>query len=205
MLLTEAIGIESQLNEFPKLESFKMAGEELFEYLPYIYHRKMDSENEQSYHHVKTRRFVLDNKHKCQIKINHSSTHVSFVASAILFRKLCRLFQISSGRDGRASKSERRPIERTGIVLPIPAPLPLAQTGYRCWLIAEKLILEQGLSFPDHWRGHQTSPTVVSLKGRLPEIMQSTSTLSCDIIQIRSLLRHGFIKKPKSKFNRNRK
>ena len=24
-----------------------------------------------------------------------------------------------------------------------------------------------------HWRGHQTSPTVVSLKGRLPQIMQS--------------------------------
>ena len=55
-----------------------------------------------------------------------------------------------------------------------------------------------------HWRGHQT-PTVVSLKGRLPEIMQSKSTLSCDIIQIHSLFRHGFIKKPKSKFNRNRK
>ena len=32
--------------------------------------------------------------------------------------------------------------------------------------------------------------------------MQSTSTLSCDIIQIHSLFRHGFIKKPKSKFNR---
>ena len=47
----------------------------------------------------------------------------------------------------------------------------------------------------------------MSLKGRLPEIlvMQSTSTLSCDIIQIHSLFRHGFIKKPKSKFNRNRK
>ena len=55
------------------------------------------------------------------------------------------------------------------------------------------------------WRGHQTSPTVVSLKGRLPEIMQSTSTLSCGIIQIHSLFRHDFIKKPKSKFNRNRK
>ena len=54
-----------------------------------------------------------------------------------------------------------------------------------------------------HWRGHQTSPTVVSLKGRLPEIMQSASTLSCDIIQIHSLFRHGFIKKPKSIFNRN--
>ena len=29
MLLTEAIGIESQSNKFPKLEPFKMAGEEL--------------------------------------------------------------------------------------------------------------------------------------------------------------------------------
>ena len=89
----------------------------------------MDSENEQSYHQVKTRRFVLDNKHKCQNKRNHSSTHVLLAASAILFRKLCRFFQISSGRDSRASKSGRRPIEHTGIVLPIPAALPLAQTN----------------------------------------------------------------------------
>ena len=103
-----------------------MAGEELIEYLPYIYYPKMDYEMEQSYHQVKTRRFVLDNKHKCQIQRNHSSTHVSLAASAIWFRKLCRLFQISSGRDGRASKSGRRPIEHTGIVLPIPAALPLA-------------------------------------------------------------------------------
>ena len=89
----------------------------------------MDSENEQSSHQVKTLRFVLDNKHKCQIKRNHSSTHVSLPASAILFPKLCCLFQISSGRNGRASKSGRRPIERTGIVLPTPAALPLAQTN----------------------------------------------------------------------------
>ena len=52
-----------------------------------------------------------------------------------------------------------------------------------------------------HWRGHQTSPTVVSLKGRLPKIMQHKSTLSCDVIQIHSPFRHGFIKKPKSNFN----
>ena len=52
---------------------------------------------------------------------------------------------------------------------------------------------------------HQTSPTKVSLKGRLPEILQSKSTFSSDIIQIHSLFRHGFIKKMKSKFNRNRK
>ena len=90
----------------------------------------MDSENEQSYNQVKTRRFVLDNKNKCQITRNHSSTHVLLAASAILFRKLCRLFQISSGRDGRASKSGRRPIERSGIVLPIPLALPLAQTNW---------------------------------------------------------------------------
>ena len=56
-----------------------------------------------------------------------------------------------------------------------------------------------------YWGGHQTSPTVVILKGRLPEIMQSKSTLSCDIIPIHSLFRHSCIKKPKSKFNRNRK
>ena len=130
MLLTEEIGIESQSNEFPELEPFKMAGEELIEYLLYIYHPKMDSENEQSYHQVKTRRFVLGNKHKCQIKRNHSSTPVSLAASAVLFWKLCQLFQISSGRDGRASKSRRRPIECTGTVLPIPAALPLVQTNW---------------------------------------------------------------------------
>ena len=89
----------------------------------------MDSENEHSSHQVKTRRFVLDNKHKCQINRNHSSTHVSLPASAILFRKPCRLFQISSGRDDRASKSGRRPIERIRIVLPIPAALQLAKTN----------------------------------------------------------------------------
>ena len=90
----------------------------------------MDSENEQSYHQVKLRRFVLDNKNKCQILRNHSSTHVSLAASAILFWKLCWIIQISSGRDGRASKSGRRPIERTGIVLPIPAALLLPQTNW---------------------------------------------------------------------------
>ena len=129
MLLTEATGTESQSNEFPELEIFKMAGKELIEYVPYIYRPEMDSENEQSYHQVKTRRFILNNKHKCQIKRNHSPTHVLLAASAILFRKLCRLFQTSTGRDGRASKSGRRPVERTGIVLPIPAALPLAQTN----------------------------------------------------------------------------
>ena len=53
-----------------------------------------------------------------------------------------------------------------------------------------------------NWRGHQTSPTVVSLKGRLPQKLQSNSTLSWEIVQIHNLFRHGFIKKPKSNFNR---
>ena len=56
-----------------------------------------------------------------------------------------------------------------------------------------------------HWRGHKTCPTVVSLKGRLPQKLQSKSTLSCEIAQIHSLLCHGLIKKPESKFNRNRR
>ena len=64
-----------------------MAGEELIEYLPYICHPKMDSENEQYSHQVKPRIFILDNKHKCQTKINDSSTHVSLPASAILFQE----------------------------------------------------------------------------------------------------------------------
>ena len=35
--------------------------------------------------------------------------------------------------------------------------------------------------------------------------LQSKSTLSCEIVKIDSLFGHGFIKKPKSKFNRDRK
>ena len=56
-----------------------------------------------------------------------------------------------------------------------------------------------------YWRGHQTSPTAVSWKGRLPQKLQSKFTFSCEIVQIHCLFRHGFIKKSKSKFNRNRK
>ena len=44
-------------------------------------------------------------------------------------------------------------------------------------------------------------PTVVSLKGRLSQKLQSKSTLSCEMVQIHSLFRHDFIKKPKSQFN----
>ena len=56
-----------------------------------------------------------------------------------------------------------------------------------------------------HCRGHQTSSTVVTLKGRLHQKLKSKSTLSCEIVQIHSLFRHGFIKKAKSKFNLNRR
>ena len=45
---------------------------------------------------------------------------------------------------------------------------------------------------------------MVSFKGRLSWKLQSKSTLSCEIVQIHSLFRHDFIKKLKSKFNRNR-
>ena len=61
-----------------------------------------------------------------------------------------------------------------------------------------RLVVEYGRR--SNWRGHQTSPTVVSLKGRLPQKLQSKSTISFEIIQINSLFRHGFMKKPKSKF-----
>ena len=62
-------------------------------------------------------------------------------------------------------------------------------------------------SYPSliYWRGHQTPPTVVSLKGRLPQKLQSKSTLSSEIVPIHSLFRHGYIKKLKLKFNRKRK
>ena len=56
-----------------------------------------------------------------------------------------------------------------------------------------------------NWRGHQTSPTAVSLKGTLPQNLQPKSTLSCEIVQIHSLFRQCLIKKPKSKYNRKRK
>ena len=91
----------------------------------------MDSENEQSYHqdlYLTTNTNVKLKKKKKK----HSSNDVSLAASAILFRKLCRLFHSIFGRDGRGSKSGRRPIEHTGIVIPILASLPLAQTN-RLW------------------------------------------------------------------------
>ena len=60
-------------------------------------------------------------------------------------------------------------------------------------------------SLSHYWRSHQTSSTVVSFrKGRLPQKLQSKSTFSCEIVRIHSMFCHGFIKKPKSKFNRNR-
>ena len=65
-----------------------------------------------------------------KLKKKNSSNDVSLAASAILFRKLCRLFHSIFGRDGRGSKGGRRPIEHTGIVIPIPAALPLAQTNW---------------------------------------------------------------------------
>ena len=69
--------------------------------------------------------------------------------------------------------------------------------------LRDELILRYTQSgFLNDWRGHQT---VVSLKDRLPQKLPSKSTLSCEIVQIHSLFRHGFIKKPKSRFNRNRK
>ena len=36
---------------------------------------------------------------------------------------------------------------------------------------------------PSHWSGHHASPTVVSLKGRLPQKLQSQSTLPCSDTQ----------------------
>ena len=69
----KATGRESQSNEFPELEPFKMAAEELIEYLPYIYHPKIDTEHEKSYQKVKKNTyFAHDNKNKCQIKRNNS-------------------------------------------------------------------------------------------------------------------------------------
>ena len=39
----------------------------------------------------------------------------------------------------------------------------------------------------DNNRGHQTSPTKVSLTGRLPQKLLSKSVLSCEIVQIQSV------------------
>ena len=71
----------------------------------------------------------MSTKTNVKLKETFLSTFSSFTlaASAILFRNLCRLCQISSGRDGRASEIGRRPMKHTGTALPILATLPLAQ------------------------------------------------------------------------------
>ena len=51
--------------------------------------------------------------------------------------------------------------------------------------------------YHSYWRGHLTSPSVVSLKGRLPQKFHFKSTLSCEIVHIHSLFRHCFIIKKK--------
>ena len=107
-----------------------MVAEEFIEYLPYIHHPKIDTEHEKSYQKVKTQTFAHDNKNKCQIKTDHSSTGFSLAFFfAILLRNLCRLCHISRRKDGRASKIGRRSIEHTGRALPILAALPLAQAN----------------------------------------------------------------------------
>ena len=146
MLFTEAIGRESQWNEFPELESFKMVAEELIEYLPYIYHPGIVTQK------VKTRIFVHDKKNKCQIKRDHSSTHFSLAASAILLLNLCRHCQISSGRDDRASRIRRCPIKHTRIALPILAALPLAQTNRLNVIFSKICKLESNTTFD--WLNH---------------------------------------------------
>ena len=49
------------------------------------------------------------------------------------------------------------------------------------------------------WRGHQTSPTVLSLEGRLAHKVQCKFALSGEVVLIHSLFRHGFMNKSKSK------
>ena len=52
MLLTEEIGIGKSIEQISGIRTIQNGGVELIEYLSYIYHPKMDSENEQSYHQV---------------------------------------------------------------------------------------------------------------------------------------------------------
>ena len=68
MLFTEATGIESQSNEFPVLEPFKMAVEELIEYLPYIYHPKIVTEHEKSYQKKKQEHVHMITKTNVELK-----------------------------------------------------------------------------------------------------------------------------------------
>ena len=42
------------MEQISGIRTIQNGGEELTEYLPYIYHPRMDSENEQSYHQVRT-------------------------------------------------------------------------------------------------------------------------------------------------------
>ena len=68
MLFTEAIGRESQSNEFPELETFKVAAEELLEYLPHIYHPIIDNEREKSYQKVKHEHLHMTTKANVKLK-----------------------------------------------------------------------------------------------------------------------------------------
>ena len=52
---------------------------------------------------------------------------------------------------------------------------------------------------PSYRRGHQTSPTVVSLKGRLSQKLQSKSILSSETVEIHSLISSWFYKETEIK------
>ena len=77
-----------------------------------------------------------------------------------------------------------------GVIIVLSIKAPAMFKDHVVSLVYEMFINETDF----HWRGHQTSQKVVSLKGRLPQKLQSKFTLSCEVIQIHSLFRHGFYK-----------
>ena len=103
-------------------------------------------------------------------KKKHSSNDVSLAASAILFRKLCRLFHSIFGRDGRGSKSGRRPIEHTGIVIPIPAALPLAQTNRLLVLVDRKAGSPQSFASISASTPHPPPPIINLPDNKIPAL-----------------------------------
>ena len=127
MLLTEKIGIEKSIERISGIRTIQNGGRGINWVFTTPKWILRISNLITKYKHEDL--YLTTNTNVKLKKKKNSSNDVSLAASAILFRKLCRLFHSIFGRDGRGSKSGRRPIEHTGIVIPIPAALPLAKTN----------------------------------------------------------------------------
>ena len=80
MLFTEAIGRQKPIERISRIRTVQNGGGEFMEYLPYIYHPKIDTEHEKSYQKVKTQTFAHDNKNKIQnnVKLKETVLQLAF-------------------------------------------------------------------------------------------------------------------------------